>query len=282
MVGYDPKQVELATNEKVLVSFGTSFIARFLIQPFDVVKIRFQCQYEPISKKSGSSKYKSVGQTFVTIVREEGLTALWKGHLTGQVLSASFTSAHFLWFEFLTHKTAEMWPRSIETESRKFATHFACGGLAATFTMLTNQPIDVIRTRFAAQGEPRLYTSIADACRKIYAHEGMNGFYKGMVPSIILVTPETAFRFGIYQLLNSLWSRYVNRYLLMLSQTTKSGELDLNRIGGIQSGVNGSISGILAKTLVYPFDLAKKRLQIQGFEEARKSFGKVIFNFKLN
>jgi solute carrier family 25 thiamine pyrophosphate transporter 19 len=273
MVGYDPKQIKLTTQEKVFVSFGTSFIARFLIQPFDVVKIRFQCQYEPISRKSGSSKYTSVGQTFITIFREEGLTALWKGHLTGQVLSASFTSAHFLWFEFLTHKTAKLWPKSIETENSKLATHFLCGGVAATFTMVTNQPIDVVRTRLAAQGEPRIYTSISDALRKIYKNEGMRGFYRGMVPSVLLVAPETAFRFGIYQFLNSHWSRVTERYLEKISK--KDGEIDKNKVGVIQSGINGSIAGILAKTLVYPFDLAKKRLQIQGFEEARKSFGKV-------
>ena len=37
----------------------------------------------------------------------------------------------------------------------------------------------------------------------------------------------------------------------------------------------GGAAGLTAKTVIYPLDLVKKRLQVQGFEEARRSFGKV-------
>ncbi len=42
MVGYEPNKVDLSAREKVFVSFASSAITRFFIQPFDVVKIRFQ------------------------------------------------------------------------------------------------------------------------------------------------------------------------------------------------------------------------------------------------
>lgn len=38
--------------------------------------------------------------------------------------------------------------------------------------------------------------------------------------------------------------------------------------------LSGSVAGLIAKTIVYPFDLARKRLQIQGFQHGRKGFGK--------
>lgn len=39
------------------------------------------------------------------------------------------------------------------------------------------------------------------------------------------------------------------------------------------------MAGFLSKVMVYPMDLAKKRMQIQGFAEHRKNYG---FHFSCN
>ena len=51
-------------------------LARVVVGPLDVLKIRFQVQLEPIARAHGSSmvsKYTGLGQALVTIVREEGV-----------------------------------------------------------------------------------------------------------------------------------------------------------------------------------------------------------------
>lgn len=52
-------------------------------------------------------------------------------------------------------------------------------------------PLDVIRTRLVAQGEPKVYRSTFHAARKIWRYEKIPGFFRGIVPSLSQVAPYT-------------------------------------------------------------------------------------------
>ena len=187
--------------------------------------------------------------------------------MTGQILSFTYTTGQFFWFETIT--------RYIYNKQNKneFVTNFFSGGVAATLSILTSQPIDVVRTRLVSQGEPRIYKGIFDAIKKILLFEGVRGFYKGSIPAVCLTAPEGAFRFGIYKVLN----KHLKFDRLKTIKKPRTNEpLTEVDVSYLQSSINGSLAGVLSKTIVYPFDLVKKRLQIQGFEEARLSFGQVV------
>lgn len=84
---------------------------------------------------------------------------LGRGNET-QVLCDSETCAvvlfQFTTFEFLTKVVHEM----TAYDSRTSGVHFMCGGLAACSATVVCQPLDTLRTRFAAQGEPKVDTSV--------------------------------------------------------------------------------------------------------------------------
>jgi hypothetical protein len=51
MVGYDPEKKDLKDSQILIASTTSGFIARFLLQPIDVIKIRFQVMIEKIVLK---------------------------------------------------------------------------------------------------------------------------------------------------------------------------------------------------------------------------------------
>ncbi|PNJ87819.1 SLC25A19 isoform 9, partial [Pongo abelii] len=72
-------------------------------------------------------------------------------------------------------------------DAREFSVHFVCGGLAACMATLTVHPVDVLRTRFAAQGEPKVYNTLCHAVGTMYRSEGPQVFYKGLAPTLIAI-----------------------------------------------------------------------------------------------
>jgi len=55
-------------------------------------------------------------------------------------------------YEVLT----ELAYKQLQFDTRSPGLHFTCGGMAACAATLTCQPLDMLRTRLASQGEPRV------------------------------------------------------------------------------------------------------------------------------
>lgn len=258
MVGYDSKSSKLNSKEVAIAGALSGCITRACFQPLDVLKIRFQLQIEPISTKS-LSKYRSILHGFYTICREEGVRSLWKGHIPAQYLSISYGLVQFWCYEFTTKKIGT-------TTNFKLMSDFYCGALAGSLATLVSFPFDVVRTRLVAQSENMLiYKGTFNAFNTIVLQEGFLALYKGFLPTIIQIAPHAGVQFMTFKFFEKIYRKYVSESIEKRSDVFTSGI------------ICGSLSGLCAKTAVYPFDLCRKRLQIQGFD--RKIFGE---NFVCN
>uniref|UniRef100_A0A8D0EE98 Mitochondrial thiamine pyrophosphate carrier n=1 Tax=Salvator merianae TaxID=96440 RepID=A0A8D0EE98_SALMN len=259
MVGYDPDSecLTLSTVEIAAAGSASGLVTRAMISPFDVLKIRFQLQIEQISSRNPHAKYHGIWQGVYKILQEEGPRAFWKGHIPAQLLSVTYGAVQFVSFEFLT----KLVHHATSYDARDFTVHFVCGGLSACAATVAVQPLDTLRTRLAAQGEPKIYRNLRHAVVSMYGQEGLLTFYKGLTPTLIAVVPYAGFQFSFYSFLKKLYDWIVP------SEEMKKGN--------VKNFVCGSCAGVLSKTVTYPFDLFKKRMQVVGFEQARTAFGQV-------
>lgn len=84
-----------------------------------------------------------------TIIKEEGVGALWKGHNPAQVLSIIYGIGQFGSFELYTKSIAQVFPQSFE--QWRSSTHFFCGAASGCTATICSYPFDLLRTRFIAQ-----------------------------------------------------------------------------------------------------------------------------------
>jgi len=153
MVGYDnTKQVYLKDSFNAGVTSG--IVTRAIITPLDVLKIRFQLQ---TTAKSNHAKYQNLLQASRLILKEEGLSAFWKGHLPAQMFSMLYGGLQFATFQYLTKTVHDFNPHLQEKLGSKAFIHLPCGSVSGSIGRLVSHPLDVLRTRFAAQKEPKVF-----------------------------------------------------------------------------------------------------------------------------
>lgn len=254
MVGWIESHQNLSQFDFMVAGGASGFITRAICQPLDVLKIRFQLQVEPISYNTHTAKYRSITQAVGLIFKEEGLKAFWKGHVPAQWLSITYGVGQFWSYEVLNRQAHEInLPPSVSP-----AITFICGSLAGSFATVVSFPFDVVRTRFVAQSEhQKIYHNMASAVKQICTTESPIVLFRGLWPTVLQIGPHAGAQFMCYRFFDDLYKKMVK-----VDNTSLPSSL-----------FAGSLAGLCAKTVIYPFDLVKKRLQIQGFGHARAQFG---------
>jgi hypothetical protein len=82
------------------------------------------------------------------------------------------------------------------------AKHFAAAStIAALVSECTTYPLHLAKSRLAVDGTPGMekrYNGLFDLFQKVYAQDGIRGFYRGLVPATVKHVPRYYFSKIIY------------------------------------------------------------------------------------
>jgi solute carrier family 25 citrate transporter 1 len=170
-----------------------------VVTPMEVVKIRLQAQQHSLADPLESPRYRNAGHAVYTIVREEGVSALYRGVSLTAIRQATNQGANFTAYQEIK-KLAHKWqPELTELPSYQ---HMVIGLISGAMGPFSNAPIDTIKTRLQkSPGEPgkSAIQRIAWIATDMWKTEGMRSFYKGITPRVLRVAPGQAIVFAVYE-----------------------------------------------------------------------------------
>lgn len=144
----------------------------------------------------------------------------------------------------------------VDSPQISISKNFFAGGFGGICLVSAGHPLDTVKVRIQTQplpvtGQLPEYTGTYDCIRKIFANEGVKGFYKGMATPLIGVTPMYAITFFGYS-------------LGMKLQTPANG----TEYTSLQIFNAGMLSAIFTTALNGPGERVKCLLQVQSANQS--------------
>ncbi|KAK9808587.1 hypothetical protein WJX72_000133 [[Myrmecia] bisecta] len=244
-----------------------------LLHPLDVIKTRLQVQD---GIKGVLPAYRGTRDALRCILQEEGPRALYSG------LSPALLGAGLSWgIYFAAYNQAKQRYQKWLNQPRLSAPlHLLSAAEAGALVCCITNPVWVVKTRLQLQRGVRLpalrgagnataagavgaakalgaavpganYQGFVHAVRSIAREEGIRGFYRGLLPSLLLVS-HGAIQFMVYEELKTL-AAYAG------SPAKQHGPR--KQLSSAEISVIGALSKLAASVATYPSQVIRSRLQ---------------------
>ncbi|CAF0711908.1 unnamed protein product [Brachionus calyciflorus] len=176
---------------------GVSII--LVTNPLFLIKTRMCLQYSEIDKDVGGKvvKYKNTLEALRTIVRNEGFLGLYTGFIPGLFGTLNGT------IQMVSYDLMKSWWTNYFHEDLNTVHFSTFSGLSKIIAVVCTYPFQLVRARL--QDQHQNYKNFFDVLAKTYRNERIYGFYKGLIPCLVRVTPAASLTFIVYEnLLNFL------------------------------------------------------------------------------
>lgn len=254
-----------ATNPRyahAIAGAGGGLATVLALHPVDTLKTRLQS--DAASRRIGALR------VMRGIVVLEGPRALYRGAVPAMVGSVTSWAFYMHWF----HTVRGLISTRITGAPPSAGTDFLAGTSAGLLTALGTNPIWVVKVRLQLQRGAAVpagvqsagtaaYAGMVDGFRSIVRDEGMRGLYKGLGPSLWLVS-HGAIQFTLYEQFKTVLAGYSAPS--RLGTDCESGDNCPQPAGTSvrDSLVASTGSKLIAAAATYPLQLVRTRMQERG------------------
>ncbi|KAI8803259.1 mitochondrial carrier domain-containing protein [Cladochytrium replicatum] len=262
-------------------------VAKTAIAPLDRVKILFQTSNPHYEKYSGSIRGMLLA---VRAIRTDyGISGLFQGHSATLLRIFPYAAIKFMAYE--QYRVLVMPTVADETALRRMV----AGSLAGVTSVFFSYPLELVRVRLAFEVKTSKTLGILSTVRSIYSEpnpffptstsqqnsvrnviKGIANFYRGFIPSVYGIIPYAGVSFLTYDSFKSFAA--TNEALkkwTVLPQSESDSSISQHptkpHLRAWATLVCGGLSGALAQTSSYPFEIIRRQMQVAGVTSASAS-----------
>ncbi|CAG8491771.1 9708_t:CDS:10 [Acaulospora morrowiae] len=192
------------------------------------------------------SRFNGTWDVAVKIVRNEGITSLWKGLSPTLVMSVPTTVIYYVGYDYL-RDTLWKWKYS-ENYSPMIA-----GFVARTISVTLVSPLELFRTRMQGPEGIHGIRNVIGGVQNLVKTNGVSSLWRGLEPSLLRDVPFSALYWTGYEMIK----RNLNNYLKNHNLERRFNESEV-------AFLSGATSGTICAIITQPFDVAKTVRQVNG------------------
>lgn len=212
-----------------MLSAGTT---HFAVTPLDVLKVNMQVN--PL-------KYNSIFSGLNILVKEQGLSSLWRGWGGKLFGYGAQGGCKFGLYEYFKKTYSDVFVG--QDRSLIFLLSSASAQVIADVALC---PFEAVKVR--VQTEAKFAKGLVDGFPKLYASEGLSGFYKGLFPLWGRNLPFSVIMFTSFE--HSVDLLYHNVIQKKKEDCSRAQQLGVTCIAGYTSGAIGTIISNPADNIV--------------------------------
>lgn len=234
--------------------------AKTTTAPLDRLKILLQGQ---------NKHYKNyrVTRGFIAIWRKEGFLGYYKGNFAMMVRVFPYAAIQFMSYEQYKRLLRPYF--SSKTHTSKLLAGSLTGITAVTFTY----PLDVVRARMAYQVYEKRYRSVCHTLTSLVRTEGgPRALYRGFSSTILGMIPYAGVAFYTYEVVKSFVVENMS-WIATRPSLDGSGTVVLTVPASLFCG---GMSGAVSQTVSYPFDVARRMMQLEGMISEHPNYRSVV------